>query len=740
MRAMTFERLVRDERFASQVATTTVGWLKLDRPTEVVIADGKGSVARTATLLVDAHTRAIAESAATVIHNLAVPFVGFEDTGATDVKPDFVVVTRQTKVEGSGSWLIVGDAKDYERIRSRIEDTRLLKGFLQVAVGAESFAAWSQLPAEMTVHGWGTLAVPRNSFLQPEALVEDLTDHRREIAMRIVERQAEAKLHAFDPNAPLGGFVAHLKATFDPVSCTTCTLFAYCRNELEHSTDPADLLVELGIPRDVRSHVVGLVNGTGVVGSPPASVFATVTATLSGKGVSTGQRRTDPVGHLGTINVVIAKSDAAALGVHGLAFRRATTAGVPGWTYLSFDEPQSPSTRQEVMKVLGKELSAAIAETRKENKASPSPVHLVVPDRTTADVLVSIADNLAGVELSRLRWQRDKDQGRPQLTFDGEPAAMPPKLTETQRTAVSFLLEEDRARAVTLRSPIVDIRAALSRHVVAGGPEGNSGRLDYLVEWAERRKVNHRAFGKSIEKSIHTPGARLANDMSDKIHRALTGDRKKRGSSDLVAYAKLVREELEYKTAVFDRAVSALMVLRTSKFRDAYRSIESVAQVIWRRRLRLHASDLVRFGRVYRWWRNSQVPMIESDAKCANQLLALTNPQVAHDLATAVGTRDVAFATVVQVKPLIVLKVDSRRIGGGSRVVLLHVNDSACAESSDVVVDTTPVGAFKIDGLSIGPLESFNPGVDKYRFQFVWRPERAPSLAVGDRIIVGDFF
>ena len=48
MRAMTFERLVRDERFASQVATTTVGQLGLDRPTSVVIANANGKLDRTA--------------------------------------------------------------------------------------------------------------------------------------------------------------------------------------------------------------------------------------------------------------------------------------------------------------------------------------------------------------------------------------------------------------------------------------------------------------------------------------------------------------------------------------------------------------------------------------------------------------------------------------------------------------------------------------------------------------------
>ena len=455
MRAMTFERLVRDERFASQVATTTVGQLSLDRPKEVVIADAKGRLDRTAKLLDDAHDRAIADCAATVIHNLAVPFVGFENLPATYVKPDFVVVAAKSKADGEGSWLIVGDAKDYERLRSHIEDGRLLKGFLQVAVGAESFAAWSKLPAGMSVHRWGALAVPRNAFLQPEALVEDLHDHRTEIAMRLAERRSEAALKNYDPEddtTTLAEFIAHLKATFDPVSCSTCTLFGYCRDELERSPNPTDLLIELGIPIGDRPHVVGLVDGSGVIGKPKASVVATLRATLTGKGVSTGQKRIDPVALPGTINIVVAKSDAAALGVHGLAIQRVSGAGARPWTYAVFQEPQSPSTRWAVMRLLGSEISAAMGEARKASKAAPAPVHLVVPDRITADVLVSIADSLAGVELSRIRWQRDVDQRRPALTFDGEPAVIPPALPETERTAVSFLLEEDRARAVTLHT------------------------------------------------------------------------------------------------------------------------------------------------------------------------------------------------------------------------------------------------------------------------------------------------
>ena len=741
MRAMTFERLVRDERFASQVATTTVGQLALDRPKSVVIANANGKLDRTAQLLAHAHARALSESAATVIHDLAVPFVGYEDVAATDVKPDFVVVAPKAKHEGDGSWLVVGDAKDYERLRSRIEDSRFLKGFLQVAVGAESFAAWSKLPIGQDVHRWGALAVPRNAFLQPEAVVEDLVDYRREIAMRVKERKAEAANHSYDPGAtPIADFVEHLRATFDPTSCATCTLFRYCRDELERSSDPSDLLVELGIPTETRPNVVGLVDGTGFEGKAPASVAATIRATLAGKPVLTGQRRIDPVGLPGTINVVVAKSDAAALGIHGIALQRVTASGPTEWTYVHYSEPQSPATRQAVMKTLGKEISSAMGEARKASKAAPWPVHLVFPDKITADVLVSIADNLAGVELSRLRWQRDKDEGRPALTFDGEPAVIPSPLPETNRTAVSFLLEEDRARAVTLRSPIVDLRTTLARHVVAGGPAVNSGRLDYLVGWAATHKViDHRAFARVIEQSAHTPGAKLANDRSDQMHRALTGERRKNDAADPVLYAALVQQELEYKTATFDQAATALSTFPASNLSDAYRSIEADAQIVWRRRLSLHASDLVRFGRVYRNWRNSQVPTIESDVTCATQLLALTNPQAAYDWAVEAGNRQIAFATVVAVAPAIVLKVESRRIGDGSRIALLHINGVTCAEFATVTVNTAQKGAFKIDGLGIGPLESVDLNDATRRFDFVWHPATPPQLTIGDRLVIADF-
>jgi hypothetical protein len=743
MRAVTFERLVRDRRFASQVATTTVGALALERPTAVVIVDARVNADRTAELLEAAHVRAIEEHKATLIHGLAVPFLGFEATHATEVKPDFAVVAQNLADDGLASWLVVGDAKDYERLRSRIADSRLLKGFLQVAVGAESCEMWSRLPAGMQVHSWGVLAVPRNAFLQPEALVENISDHRAEVRMRVGERRKEASAASYDAKSSVKDYAAHLKATFDPASCVTCTLFGFCRDELRRSSDPADLLIELGISADLRSHVMGLVDGGGEDGTAaPASVVANVIATQTGVGCWTGQRRIDQAGLPGTVNVVVAKSDATALGLHGLAVQRVSSSGRREWTTAVYEDPHHPDTRRAAMRAIGKELIAAMGEMRKVDAEAPPPVHLVVPDKVTTDVLVSIADNLAGIELSRLRWQQDKTMGRPALTFDGEPATVPKALSMPERTAVSFLLEEDRARTFKVRSPIVDVRVELANHLVAGGPPVNSLRLDYLVAWSNGRKpVEHRVLADEIELSVHTPGARLVKATSDGIHSALTGrgKRGREGAANPKKYRRFVEAELAYKAKVLGKALDSLEPVEDSNLRDAHRAVEGAAQEVWRRRLAFHASDLVRFGRTYRRWRNDLVGAIEEDATCHEHLLALANPHVANGLATDAGTRQVAFVTVVSVDPL-VLDIESRRIGEGDRVVLLHVNDQPCVEAEDVTVDTSLKGSFKIDGLSIGPLDRDSTDASDPVHRFGWTPHTTPpSLQQGDRAIVADF-
>ena len=150
--------------------------------------------------------------------------------------------------------------------------------------------------------------------------------------------------------------------------------------------------------------------------------------------------------------------------------------------------------------------------------------------------------------------------------------------------------------------------------------------------------------------------------------------------------------------------------------------------------LQLHASDLVRFGRTYRHWRNSLVPALEADKRCERQLLTLANPQAADDLATDAGVRELAVGTVVSATPLVV-DVASRRIGEGSRIVLLHRGETACVESPTVGL-TAQKGSFKFSGLAIGPLTAVADGTPR---RFAWAPATVPSVEVGERLLVADF-
>jgi hypothetical protein len=739
MRAMTFERLVEHDRFVSQLLTTAVGALGLERPAAVRRADGYVSQVHTAKAIQQGHLKAVHENFATMITGLAVPFVGLEsETRATPVKPDFAIVAprRSPADDIVGSWLIMGDAKDYERVRSRIDDGRMLKGFLQVALGAESAAAWSVLPEDMWVHDWGALAVPRNAFLQPEAVVERLDDHRREVRARVDERAALLASKAEDEldDDALRTFVEDLAAAFDPSSCTSCALFNYCRTQLRASADPTSVLIEIGVKPEARAAVAGFFDGTGAIGRAPEPLKAAARATASGLPEWTGQGRTDPIGAPGTVELVLAKADAAALGVHGIGLRRiGADGGASGWDLYVFDDPQSPATRLAVLGLVGEALGAAITEFQHASPNSMAAVHLVVPDGPTGDVLVSIADSIAGVETSRMRWQRDLDQGRKPLTFDGEPATVPAPLSPSQRLAVSFLLEEDRARAMTLRHPIVDARKVLATHVVAGGSMADSGRLDYLVTWAEAiESVDHREVSDQIASNVHTPGARLSNSRSDAIHLAGRG----RGSiaPNLPLYRQLVEDELAYKTRILERASTVLAGLSVSRLREVYEALEADAQAVWRMRLHLRASDLVRFGRTNWLWRNTQVEMLDDDRACATKLQALGNPSAALDMATDAGTRDVATATVIAVNP-IRLKTDSRRLGAGTSVVALHINGRPWVEGEGVTLKAQK-GSFKFGMFCLGELTADVQSTKDATL--CWQPGVGPALSIGDELIVAN--
>lgn len=722
VRAMAFERLVHDKAFVSELLTRAVGLLEMERPQAVRVRSAHDSVDGTAGELAAAHLKARHAGESTMLFGLRVPFVGLEDTRATDVRPDFAIVApRMVDDIAVGSWLVMGDAKDYERVRSRIDDGRMLKGFLQVALGAESAEAWTQLPADMRVHRFGVLAVPRNAYLRPESVVEDLYDHRREVRARVEERVAAAREAELAPVEDLEAHLHHVEAEFDPGTCPSCPLFNFCRGQLRASDDPAAVLVEIGVRPSERQAVLALVDGTGVAPptSTPASLTAQVVATASGRAAPTGRRRVDSVGLPGTIQVVVVKSDAASLGVHGIAVQRLDGSGSEPWDFRVFEQTNATSTRHAIMSILGAQVRAVL-------EAGQGPVHLVVPDKPTADLLVSIADSLAGVELSRLRWERDLQEGRPILTFDGEPATMPDALSEDARTAVSLLLEEDRARAFWLRQPIIDVRGVLSSHLVVGGPATDSGRLDYLVTWAEATEpVDHRVISDDVAGRWHTPGARLSNVASDEIHEA-----GRPGKGDPLAYGRMVTEALEYRIDILLRAVAVLESFPSSRLRDAFRVLEHDAQVVWGRRLALQASDLVRFSRTYRYWRNAQVDMLDADRSCRDLLTALVDGQIARDRAADAGVRELALATVSATSPLR-LNVASRGLADGSLVVMLHDPQGPVAEQPHVTL-TVQGTSFKLGQFSIGRLSDGGEG------DLVWSPVVSPTLAVGDVIVVAD--
>lgn len=510
----------------------------------------------------------------------------------------------------------------------------------------------------------------------------------------------------------------------------SCALFNLCRTEIRASTDPGAVLVELGVRPELRAALVGLIDGSGRPDRVPASVVATVEGTLTGEAVWTGQGRIDPVGLSGTINVVVAKSDAAALGVHGVGIRRLPLDGSPGeWEFTVFDDPQSPATRLGVIELLGREISASLTEYRTANPDEPQPIHLVLPDAVTGDLLVSIADSLAGVETSRLRWERDLAMGRQALTYDGEPAVVPVPLTDQQRLAVSFLLEEDRARAMSLRWPLVNLRTVLRGHLVPGGPAVDHGRLDYLVEWAQSAgRLDHRQVSDDIAARDQTPGARLANARSDAIHRARR--------HDPTRYIELVRDELAYKAATIDRAIAVLDGLPSSRVRSLYRALEATSQGVWRRRLNLRASDLVRFGRTSWFWRNNQVPMLDDDRTCAEQLALLANPQRAREMGADAGTREVALATVTGVEPLR-LRVASRRLAAGASIVALHHNGTPLVERPEIDVKVQK-GSFKFAHLFGGSLVVDAETTENGTLR--WETSVAPpaDVAVGDELIVAN--
>jgi hypothetical protein len=253
----------------------------------------------------------------------------------------------------------------------------------------------------------------------------------------------------------------------------------------------------------------------------------------------------------------------------------------------------------------------------------------------------------------------------------------------------------------------------------------DAGRLDYLVRWAEAKApLQHRAVSDEITDLYDTPGARLSNAASDRIHVA-------RREEDFATYSDQVEAALDYRIDIVERALAVLENVGSSRLRNVHQALEGDAQVVWRRRLALQASDLVRFSRTYPTWRNSMVDMLDADRRCHAQLACLSDPSVALELAADAGMRELARATVVGVGPSL-LRVNSRRLGGGVRVVALYVNGRSLVEDGTANLRIQS-GSFKLSQLPIAVLQA-QPGEDA----LLWSPRVPTPLVVGDELILAD--
>ncbi len=150
---------------------------------------------------------------------------------------------------------------------------------------------------------------------------------------------------------------------------------------------------------------------------------------------------------------------------------------------------------------------------------------------------------------------------------------------------------------------------------------------------------------------------------------------------------------------------------------------------MWGRRLALEASDLVRFSRTYRYWRNAQVDMLDADGRCRDQLTALVDGQAARDRAGDAGVRELAHATVVATSPLR-LDVGSRRLGDGTRAVLLHGPGGPALEGTADLKVQAGASSWK---------ECHRPADRRRRWEgLLWQPLVIPTLSVGDALVIGE--
>ena len=223
-----------------------------------------------------------------------------------------------------------------------------------------------------------------------------------------------------------------------------------------------------------------------------------------------------------------------------------------------------------------------------------------------------------------------------------------------------------------LRNPIVDLRRVLNAHMVAGGPSADTGRLDYLVRWAEATGRSTTAPSPTRSPRRRTRPGRACRTRTRTPSTPRCGDRvatprRTAGSSRRRSTTRSTSSSAPSPCSIGARTRSCGTC--TARSKPTRRRSGAAGS-------RCEASDLVRFSRTYRSWRNAQVDMLDADGACDAQLRALADFEVADDLAQDPGTRPVAVATVASTVPFR-LEIASRRFVDGTTIVALHINRQA---------------------------------------------------------------
>ena len=355
MRAMTFESLVHSERFVSELLTKTIGQLGLPRPTNVARSTCNNSVDANRQGAQGRRTsrRHFADTA-TMITALGVPYLNLEHESATAVLPDFAIVAPRR--DGDRGRRLVADHGRRQGLRAsprRIDDAPDAQGVppgrpRRRVRGRVEPAAERHAGAPLRRAGRAAQCVPAARGRGRAARRPPSRGPGRGPRSGSQRRGSSARTDPAPRSSPTTSRTEGDLRSRPAASRATCspTAAASCAPRLQ----PRDLLIEIGIAPAMRPLLAGS-RWTGPARSvwcPPASLDQ-VTATLDGLPVWSERRRTDPCGQPGAIDVVLAKADAAALGIHGVAVRR----GGGPWDRRTFLEPQAPTTRRGVVEMIG---------------------------------------------------------------------------------------------------------------------------------------------------------------------------------------------------------------------------------------------------------------------------------------------------------------------------------------------------------------------------------------------------